>query len=59
MLELYLVADRRPLGYATVSEPRFELLVPARHEDGSEVRELRLDLVRGAVVWYTYETTTE
>ena len=59
MLELYLVADRRPLGYAIVTEPRFELLVPARHEDGAEVRELRLDLVRGAVIWYTYETTTE
>ena len=62
MLELYLVADRRPLGYATLApgdEPRFELLVPVRHDDGSEVRNLRLDLVCGAVVWYIYETTTE
>jgi hypothetical protein len=62
MLELYLVADRYPLGYATVApggEPRFELLIPARHDDGSEVRNLRLDLVCGAVVWYTYETPTE
>ena len=62
LLELYLVADRRPLGYSTVvpgGEPRFELLVPVRHEDGSEVRNLRLDLVCGAVVWYTYEITPE
>ena len=58
VLELYLIADRRPLGYATVApggETRFELLVPERHEDGAEVRNLRLDLVRGAVIWYTYE----
>ena len=62
MLELYLVADRRPIGYATVApgdDPHFEVLVPARHEDGSEVRSLRLDLVCGAVVWYTYETNPE
>jgi hypothetical protein len=62
VLELYLIADRRPLGYATVApggETRFELLVPDRHEDGAEVRNLRLDLVRGAVIWYTYEIDPE
>ena len=62
MLELYLVADRHPLGYSTLApgdDPRFELLIPARHDDGAEVKSLRLDLVSGAVIWYTYETTPE
>ena len=57
-LELYLIADRTPADYALIAvegEYPFALSAADRHEDGSAVARLRVDLVRGSAIWWTYE----
>ncbi|MFO0842713.1 MAG: hypothetical protein U0797_10010 [Gemmataceae bacterium] len=53
LLELYLVVDRRPAGYATVSAGSpFEL---AAEEGGGPPAVAVVEMVRGAVPWFTLE----
>ncbi len=58
-LELYLVADRSPVDYARVdlacSVQPFALRAPAIHAEGQPVGRVKIELVQGAVVWYTVE----
>jgi hypothetical protein len=58
-LELYLVADRSPEGYRTITPApdgqRFELTAAAVTAAGAAVRVAKIELVKGASVWYTME----
>ncbi len=58
-LEVYLVADRSPAGYAPVDpaggmQP-FELHGPGTNEEGKPAGLAAIELVQGAVVWYRVE----
>jgi hypothetical protein len=59
LLELYLIADRSPTAYqavtATPEGQSFSLVCSAVGVDGGPVGVVKLDLVRGAVSWYTVE----
>jgi hypothetical protein len=53
LLELYLIVDRRPAGYATVTAGSpFELTAD---EEGGPARAAVVEMVRGAVPWFTLE----
>jgi hypothetical protein len=59
LLELYLVADRSPAGYTKVDpaggmQP-FELRAEGTNQEGGPVGRVTIELIRGAVVWYTVE----
>ncbi len=58
-LELYLVADRSPAGYARVDPAEgvqpFELRGVGTNEEGKPVDRATIELVQGAVVWYRVE----
>jgi hypothetical protein len=59
LLELYLVADRSPAGYANVDpaggiQP-FTLRAEGTNRDGEPIGRVKIELVQGAVVWYTVE----
>jgi hypothetical protein len=58
-LELYLVADRSPAGYMKVNPAgsvlSFELRTVGRTAEGGPIGRVKLELVQGAVVWYTVE----
>jgi hypothetical protein len=58
-LELYLVADRSPAGYAKAdpawSVQPFALRAPGINGEGEPVGRVKIELVQGAVVWYTVE----
>jgi hypothetical protein len=59
-LELYLIADRSPTAYVQVvmsgeAQP-FDLATDECHQDGKMVERVKIDLVKGASVWYTVES---
>lgn len=58
-LDLYLIADRTPAGYAAVEASgagtEFELTAPLVHESGAAVGRIKVELVCAATVWYTVE----
>jgi hypothetical protein len=61
-LELYVIAGRRPVAYATVmpaaTGAHFRLSAE-RPEDADEPLLVCVDLVNGATVWYTLEQICE
>jgi hypothetical protein len=58
-LELYLVADRSPAGYARVDPAggvqAFTLRAEGRNREGEPISQVTIELVQGAVVWYTVQ----
>jgi hypothetical protein len=58
-LELYLVADRSPAGYAKVDSGggvrSFDLRAETTNRDGKPVGRVTIELIQGAVVWYTMD----
>lgn len=62
LLEVYLIADRSPVNYRALNPTdlpqRFELTTPVVREDGAAVGRLVVELVRGAVAWYTVEVVS-
>jgi hypothetical protein len=58
-LELYLVADRSPAGYTKVDPAggvqAFELRAEGTNREGEPVGRVTIELIQGAVVWYTVE----
>jgi hypothetical protein len=59
LLELYLVVDRSPSAYAAVPSldgaVPFRLSAPITNAEGETPRVAKIELVRGAVTWYTVE----
>jgi hypothetical protein len=58
-LELYLVADRSPAGYAKVDPAggvqSFSLRTEGTNRDGEPISRVTIELVQGAVAWYSVE----
>jgi hypothetical protein len=58
MLELYLILDRSPAGYAMISATSEGTPFRLPAEQREPCRTVKIELVHGAVAWYTREVTS-